>query len=222
MTQRHPRGLTRRIRALLCALVLSTATTTAVAAEPSDATVERLTTLVVEAVPLGEIFEMLADTDPAWPMQDKPDAVTPAQLACLRRELSADGYRASKRVEVANYAKRSPGTVEGDIRILSDGAAFLMRELMLAGAQQERTGKPMSEEDVLGKASPAQVAAFMTFMTDADYRGLRRLTGIGSAFSPDNSQEENEAAGESAGENMAMRAMLGAMERCDVSTSALF
>lgn len=222
MTQRHPRGLTRRIRAIVCALVLSTATTAAVAAEPSEATVDRLTDLVVQAVPMGEIFQMLANDDPAWPMQDKPNAVSPAQLACLRRELSPTGYRTTKRAEVVEYVGRNAAQVDGDIRVLSDGAAFLMRELMLGGAKQERTGKPVSPEEIMGNATPSQLSAFMSFMASPEYRGLRGLAGIGNAFSADNSEQENESAGESAGENMAMRAMLGAMERCDVATSVLF
>ena len=222
MTQRHPRGLTRRIRALVCALVLSTATTAAVAAEPSEATVDRLNDLVVQAVPMGEIYEMLAKDDPKWPMQDKPDAVTSTQLACLRRELSVDGYRASRRVEVAEYARRNPENVEGDIRVLADGAAFLMRALMLAGAENERSGKEVVPEEVLGTATPAQASAFISFMSEPKYSDLRGLTGIGNSYASGNSARQNEAAGESAGENLAMREMLGAMERCDVPMSVLF
>lgn len=84
----------KRVIQSISALLLTGAllSASAHAAGPANASqeakTERLTDLMVELVPMGRIFEMLAKEDPKWPMQDKPDAVTPAQLSCLRAELS--------------------------------------------------------------------------------------------------------------------------------------
>lgn len=223
MTQRHPRGLTRRIAAALVACAMSlTAGASAAAPPSSDAKVDQLTDLVVEAVPLGKIFGMLAEADPKWPMQDKPNAVSAGQLACMRRELSPAGHREATRRDVIAYMAREPEQVDADIRVLSDGAAMLMGRLMLAGAEGERTGNQVTPEQVMSDSTPEQLAAFMAFMTSPDYRDIRSLAGIGEAFDAGQSAAENEAAGEGAGQTLAMRVMLGAMSRCDVPTSVLF
>lgn len=187
-----------------------------------DAKTDRLTDLMVELVPMGRIFEMLAKNDPKWPMQDKPDAVTPAQLSCLRAELSIDGYRRAKRKEVAEYVSANSSRVDADVTLLEGGAASMMGRLMMAGAEGERTGVKVSEQEVLGAATPEQLASFMAFMTAPDHDGLRKLSGIGNAFSTAKSSEENEQSGEAAGENLATQVMLRAMGTCEVSMATLF
>jgi len=187
-----------------------------------EAQVDRLTDLVVRAIPLGTIFESLSEADPNWPMQEKPEAVTADQLGCLRRELSSDGYRRTKREDAAAYVKQHPSSLEQDLRVLDEGAAMMMGKLMLAGVEQERTGVPVDESALMGQASPEQLAAFMSFMTSPDHASLRRLAGIGNAFDHERSAEENESAGEAAGADLATRVMLKAMGRCEVPSSVLF
>ena len=231
---RSPRPVRRLSVALFLGAALSLAAGIAVAAAPADnalaktgkpqqdAQVERLTDLVVQAIPMGAIFETLSEADPNWPMQEKPDAVTPEQLGCMRRELSAEGYRRAKREDAAAYAQQHTSLVEQDIRVLNEGAAMMMGKLMLAGVEQERTGVPVDQNALMGQASPEQLAAFMSFMTSPDYAPLRRLAGIGNAFDHGRSAEENENAGEAAGADLATKVMLKAMGRCDVPSSVLF
>lgn len=183
---------------------------------------DRMADLLVELVPIGTIFESLAKDDPKWPMQEKPDAVDAKQLACLRGELSASGHRRAKRKEVDAYAETNPSRVSEDIKVMEEGAAFLMGKLMLAGAEQERTGKPVSEEQIMSQATPEQLAAFMSFMTHPDYVGLRRLAGVGNAFDTQKSAEENEEAGQQVGESLATKVMLNAMSACEIPASVLF
>lgn len=187
-----------------------------------DAKIERLTDLMVELVPMGRIFDMLAKDDPKWPMQDKPDAVTPAQLSCLRSELSNTGYRRAKRKDVAEYVAANPSRVDDELKLLESGAAAVMGRLMIAGAEGERTGVKVSEQEVLGSATPEQLGSFMAFMSAPDHAGLRKLSGLGNAFSTDKSSEENEQNGEAAGQNLATQVMLRAMGACEVSMATLF
>jgi len=212
------------ISALLLAGALLSAS--AQAAGPANASQEaktdRLTDLMVELVPMGRIFDMLAKSDPKWPMQDKPDAVTPAQLSCLRTELSNTGYRRAKRKDVAEYVAANPSRIDDELKLLEGGAATVMGRLMMAGAEGERTGVKVSEQEVLGSATPEQLASFMAFMTAPDHAGLRKLSGLGNAFSTEKSSEENEQSGEAAGENLATQVMLRAMGACDVSMATLF
>jgi hypothetical protein len=208
---------------LLAGVALFASAHAAGPAKASDeAQTERLTDLMVELVPMGRIFEMLAKDDPKWPMQEKPDAVTPAQLSCLRTELSTAGYRRGKRTDVAAYAAANPSSLADDVKLLEGGAAALMGRLMMAGAEGERTGVKVSEQEVLGGATPEQLASFMAFMTGPDHAGLRKLAGIGNAFSGEKSAEENEKSGEAAGENLATQVMLRAMGSCEVSMATLF
>ena len=234
---RSPNRVRRLSAAFLFSAALSLAAGAVIAAAPADTApaktaksakpgndpqVDRLADLVVRAIPLGAIFETLADAEPNWPMHEKPDAVTSRQLACLRRELSADGYRRVKREDAAEYVKRNPSLLEQDIRVLDEGAAMMMGKLMMAGVEQERTGVPVDQNALMGEASPEQLAAFMSFMTSPDHAPLRRLAGIGNAFDHERSAEENENAGEAAGADLATKVMLKAMGRCEVPASVLF
>ena len=217
--------MTRIARRCLIALMLSAAGCLAALpafAQSSGDRVARLTDLVVQTVPMGEIFTMLADTSPEWPMQEKPGAVSAGQLACLRDELSNDGYRRMKRTEVVAYVAENSAEVNADIAVLERGAAKTMRALMLAGVEQERTGVAVDQNEILGQATPDELAAFMQMMTDEKQSKLRRLLGIGNAFDAARSAEENESAGEAAGGDLATRVMLKAMSNCSVPSSVLF
>lgn len=212
--------MTKRLNQLLLAALLATVPMLASAA--GDARVDRLTDLVVSAIPLGKVFDHFAKGDPQWPMQDAPDKVTPAQLACMRKELSTPGYRRAKRDEVAKYVARNRGRIERDIEVLDGGAALLMGKLMMAGVEQEMTGVPVDQNALMSEATPEQLSAFMSFMTAPDFAPLRVLAGIGDAFDAGADGEANEQRGEAAGADLATRVMLGGMQRCDVPTSILF
>lgn len=223
----HPRAR-RLLAALLFSAVLALPAMAAAAGADKvekaarDGRIDRLNDLVVRAIPLGMIFDDLARQDPKWPMQAKPEAVNAKQLRCLRRELSDDGYRKAKREDVVAYVARHPSAIDQDIRVLDEGAAMMMGKLMMAGVEQERTGIEVDQNALMSEAEPAQLAAFMSFMTSPDHASLRRLAGIGNAFDSQRSAEENENAGEAAGADLATQVILRAMGRCDVPSSVLF
>ena len=192
-------------------------------AQASAAKIDRMTDLVVELMPFGKIFEDLAKADPQWPLpMGGKGGVTKSQHACLRGELSLAGQRRMKRVDVAAYAARNPARLDAEIRLLEGGASRLMNQLVLAGADAERTGVAANEEAILSAASVEQLAAFMSLMQAPEYAGLRRLAGMGDVFDASKSKEENEAAGEEVGADLATQYMFKAMGTCQVSTSALF
>lgn len=186
------------------------------------AKVERLTDLVVELMPIGAIFEDLAKADPQWPLPESQKGISAGQRSCLRGELNRTGYRRMKRVDVAAYAAANPSQLEADIRVLEGGSARLMNRLVLAGADAERTGVPADEQAILSSASIEQIGSFMSLMQSPDYAGLRRMAGLGNAFDANKSKEENEAAGEDIGADLATQAMFKAMSACKIPASALF
>lgn len=191
-------------------------------AQANAAKVERLTDLVVELMPLGAIFEGLAKTDPQWSLPGNQKAINASQRSCMRGELNQAGYRRMKRVDVAEYAAANPSRLDADIRVLEGGSSRLMNRLVLAGADAELTGVPADEQAILSSASIEQLSSFMSLMQSPDYAGLRRMAGLGNAFDANKSKEENEAAGEDIGADLATQAMFKAMATCKIPASALF
>lgn len=80
---------------------------------PAASNTARMTDLQVRMMPFGAIFDTLASENPSWPLQDKPDAVTPTQLSCLREQLSTPGYR---RYKLAQVRLMSPPIPRGWMR----------------------------------------------------------------------------------------------------------
>ena len=192
------------------------------AARPSQSDIQRMTDLQVLMLPFGTIFEMLAKEDPNWPMQEKPDAVTPKQLACLRSELSTSGYRRYKQTQVKAYLAANPSRAASEIALLEQGAAELFGKLVMAGADSERSGVEAKPEVLLKDATPEQMSSFISFFGDPNHAELRKLSGLGDAISPGKSVSENESAGEQLGSTITVQIILKAMSTCEVPTSVLF
>lgn len=217
---RRRSGLVPAVLLGLCAVFTAHAAQDAGPSSPSD--VQRMTDLQVRMMPFGAIFEMLAKDDPNWPMQEKPDAVTPGQLACLRGELSTAGYRRYKQAQVEAYLAANPSRAASEIALLEQGAAELFGKLVMAGADSERSGVEAKPEVSLKDATPEQMSSFMSFFGDPNHAELRKLSGLGDAISLGKSASENESAGEQLGSTITLQVMLKAMSTCKVPTSALF
>lgn len=179
--------------------------------------VDKLTDLIVMLMPLGKIFESIAVENPAWPFQDQPERATKSQLSCLRSELSAEGFRRLKRKEVEVYAASHPDTIESDILLLESGVAELFGRLVMAGADSERTGVPVDSDAILKSASTAQVDAFTLFFSEPKLAELRKLGGVGNMLSSEKTKDENEAAGEQLGQDMASKFISTSMKTCEVN-----
>jgi hypothetical protein len=209
-------------RSALAAAVLATGT--AWAATPSEAQIDKLTDLVVQAMPFGQVFELVSAKDPNWPLGDKAGKATPAQLACLRGELSTEGYRRNKRKDVVAYAKAHPEDVANDIRLLEAGAAELFGKFVLAGAQGEATGKPADPEAIAASATAAQGVSLTALTTDPSHDELRELIGMGGMFdtlAAEGDDKQMQAKGEKQGTQLGVQLMLGAMQACELPLSAL-
>lgn len=213
----------RSMRDVLLAAVLVLASPLALASAGAgqDAKVERLLDAVVEMMPFGRVFDLLAAADPAWPFSDVADKVTGGQLACVRGELSSAGYRRYQRPRVAAYAVKNPGRVDKDLALLEGGAAPLFGKLVIAGAEGERTGVEVNPDVVLAGATPEQLASFMAVFSDPANAGLRELAGFGEALGLDKSEAENEAAGEAVGGDLAGMLLQRAFGQCGVDQKTL-
>lgn len=202
-------------------LVLAPLPTLASAGEGQGAKTLRLLDAVVEMMPFGKVFDSLAAQDPAWPFTDVADKVSGGQLACVRGELSSEGYRRYQLPLVTAYAVNHADRLDQDLALLEGGAAPLFGKLVLAGAEGERTGVQAAPETVLADATPEQVAAFMAVFGDADNAALRELAGIGEALGLEKSEAENEAAGEKVGGDLAGMLLRRSLATCGVDPASL-
>lgn len=206
---------------LLCSAQASALEATAPAADPAASRVDRMTDLLLQAVPFGRMFEMASKGDPNWPVQDRPRAVDATQLACLRSELSAEGFRRNKRSEVAAYVAAHPKQVDEEIGLMQSGASELMGRAMMAGAESGISGKDVDANAVLSDATPEQFLAFIRFINAPEFADLRKLSGIGDAIDLTDSARDTEKNGERLGMDMASKAILQAVGTCRIPMSAL-
>jgi hypothetical protein len=190
------------------------------AAAPGDADIDRMTNAVVRAMPFGAVFDILAGENAKWPMQERPDAVTAGQLACLRGELSSAGYRRIRHAEVKQYAAANPDRFAADLALLESGSAKLFGGLVLAGADAEHNGTKVSPESIIAAASKVEIESFTRLMSDAQYAVLRKLLGMGEMFDANASAKENEARGEDAGGALVANLMRAAISTCDIPETA--
>lgn len=208
--------------ALLAAgLVLASPLALASTGEGRGAKIARLVDAIVEMMPFGKVFDLLAAEDPSWPFADVADKVGGGQLSCVRGELSSAGYRRYQLPLVTAYAVNNPDRVDKDLALLEGGAAPLFGKLVVAGAEGERTGVEVNPEVLLADATPEQLGAFMAVFSDPANAGLRELAGFGDALALDKSEAENEAAGEKVGGDLAGRLMQRAMATCGVDPKTL-
>lgn len=215
-----PRTFRQRFLLAAC-LVLASPLALASAGAGHAAKVERLLDAVVEMMPFGKVFDLLAAADPAWPFAGAEDKVDGGQLACVRGELSSDGYRRYQQPLVTAYAADNAARLDQDLALLEGGAAPLFGKLVIAGAEGERSGVAVQPEVLLADATPEQLAAFMAVFSDPDNAGLRGLAGFGEALGLQKSEAENEAAGEKVGGDLAGMLLQRALNTCGVDPATL-
>jgi hypothetical protein len=209
--------------ALVLAWTLLIVAPSALAQDVSTGQVAAMTDALVEMLPFGRVLDDAAAHDPAWPMQQKANAVTVEQLACLRQELSSEGYRRSKHAAVEAYAKANPSRFAGDLKLLDGGAATMFGKLVRTGfAKKDGDDSDTDTMSVLKSSSSEELLSFMTFFSDPEYAQLRTLSGIGNSLDINKSSAENEAIGQGLGSSMVMKLMISAMASCNVPPSAIF
>ena len=203
-----------RIASLSLALLLAAAG--AEAAEPTRQQIDEMTDAVVALLPMGRIMEDAAAADPEWPVQGKANAVTPEQLACLRSELSMEGFRRFKRLDVVEHLSNDSRDFKSELQVLRQ-AAPLMSKIMMAGADAAKRKTELQPADLMRDADADQMMAMISLGRDPKFRNLRELTGIGDAMSGESSGSENETTGQM----IAMKAMFHGMKACGVSPGVL-
>lgn len=206
---------------LTAGMLLASPLALAAPGEGQGAKIERLLDSVVEMMPFGKVFDLLAADDPSWPFTGVADKVEAGKLACVRGELSSAGYRRYQLPLVTAYAVNHPDRLDKDLALLEAGAAPLFGKLVIAGAEGERTGVEVNPEVVLADATPAQIESFMAVFSDPANAPLRELAGFGNALGLEKSEAENEAAGEKIGGDLAGQLLRRAFTHCGVDPSTL-
>ena len=214
----------RALRAALLAAALlgGAAAMAADDAATRPARVDHVADLLVTMLPMGEIFDETAAKDPRWPLGDKAAKLPEDKLKCMRGELSSDGFRRQRVVEVREYYRNvSDDQLANDLRVLDGGAAVLLRKFMQAGFEAKRSGKPVDQAKAMEGATGAQMASMVEFVQSPDFKGLRKLSGLGDSFSGNRSATESEDAGKSAGASLVTKFMFKAMDTCSVPPASL-
>lgn len=186
-----------------------------------EAQADHVADRLVQMMPFGELMDETAKADPAWPLQERAGKSTPEQLACLRRELSADGYLRSRRARAVEYIADNPQRIDEDLRVL-DRVSPVVGRMVKLGMESGKTGKDVDPASVVKDMSADDLQSFLSFISEPKYASLRALSGLGEAFSLTRSVKENEDAGKSVGERLVGQLMIDAMATCDVPTSVLF
>lgn len=182
--------------------------------------VERLTTALVTLMPLGDAFDHFSQQDPTWPFMKKAGNVTPAQMACVRNELSSDGFRRARHAEVEAYVRDHPSRVKDDVELLESGAAEAYGKLIKAGIDSKLAGTTADSNAVLKSLTSEQILSFVKFTKDPNYADLRKLAGFGEALTDADSSKEGKKAGEHIGASLTSEYMLQAIATCKVPPSA--
>lgn len=180
---------------------------------------QQLAALLAQMLPLGKMMDAQAARDPKWPLEGKVDLVTPEQLACMRHEMSSDGWRQSKLAEAREYAMAHPERVAADLRILQAGAAKVTSRMVHAGLLAKEGEAPVDTKAALASVSAKQMHAFVLFAKDPGFAQLRELVGIENSFNK--TREENQKASYDMGVSIGMKFTLRAMDDCKIPPATL-
>lgn len=209
----------------VCFAMALLASGSAVAARPAvDVTqqqIQRLTDLVVETMPAGEIMDHQVANDPTWPLKDRASRVSADQLRCMRGQLSSASYLAAKSKDVAAFAVAHADEVADDIKVLERGAARVSHQLIMGGARAHETGAPPDPRTDLKSITGEQMIAYTSYEYDPRYTNLRNLVGIGNASDPTKSPQERHEAMAAKMLVLNMDMMYRAMDACNVPPATM-
>lgn len=183
----------------------------------SEAEIVRLAELGFDALPLAAVVEMVAARDPAWPFQQRPDAVDARQLACVRSRMDTGHLRRAMQQRTREHARLDPSGLREGLRLLEQGGAALFRASMLQGVDAAADGSMPDAGALEASMTPEQQQAAVALLHDPRYRPLRALFGL-----PEQTHHDYET-GVEAGVTM-VRVLLapvlaGALEACAVPLS---
>jgi hypothetical protein len=166
-----PETLTPRRLSAALAVAAAAALAGCASAPPPASQVERLQDQFLAIMPLGEMLGHVASRDPNWPLQNEMDRHTPQDVACMRRELSPDKGSAVMRERAADYARKYPDRVSGDVAMLDAGAVRFVGSAMRAGMFGGDRPRP----------DPQDLKATIEFLTASRYADLREAMYLDGA-----------------------------------------
>jgi hypothetical protein len=137
-----------------------------------DAALDRMTSHLLTMLPMDRIFQQVMGEH----REELNTQLDAKQLDCLQGEVSADAFRARKRADVQRFATAKPQDFESGLKVLDDGAAALIVNIMeasLSGKDYEMSG-----------ADPDDMVAFMSFVYASQHTDLRELSGFGDFSKP--------------------------------------
>jgi hypothetical protein len=180
---------------------------------PPDA--DRLTSLVVRAVPMGQMLQASLDKDPNWPVGKKVSRIKAEQLQCLRQRLSPEGYQQSRREAVDKFIERDPNQVQEAIEVLEQGGADVMASAFRAGLKNKNTGGDVEFDNIARNFTPQQMHSYSELTSRDKYEPLRKLL-IGISNFPLGKNR-----GALVGKRIGLLVMRDALEHCQVPLSAI-
>ena len=179
---------------------------------PADP-VQRFADAYVELLPIGPLLDATAAQDARWPLAEKADMVSAAQLGCMRGALSSTELLPRQRRMAREYALAHPDALAGELQVLEAGAARLIGESMLAGAGVLPAARP---------ATAAETEALAAFATQPRFARLRRATGrehlVGAASVPTDPAQR----GRALGQQLLVRFMTDAFVQCHIPVKLLY
>lgn len=183
--------------------------------------IQRLTDLVVETMPLGEVQDHSMAADPTWPLKQRASRISAEQLACIRSQLSSSAYRVARAKDVRDFANAHADEVADAIKVLEGGAAKVSHGFVMGGVRARETGTPLDPAKDMKSITGSEMIAYTKYEYDPKFADLRNLTGIGDANDPAKSSEERHQAMAAKFLVMDMDAMYRAMDACHVPPATM-
>ena len=181
---------------------------------PADR-VERFADAYMQLLPVGQVMASAAAQDARWPLGDKADLVSDAQLACMRQALSPQTVASRQRQSARDYARAHPDSLDDDLRVLEGGAARLIGQAMMAGAERTPAAALAG-----ATATPEQTQALAAFATEPRYADLRRATGRDALIG--GGTQRAQRGGRELGQALLVRHMTEAFLTCHIPVKLLY
>jgi hypothetical protein len=179
---------------------------------PADP-VERFAGAYTRLLPVGRLLDASAAQDARWPLADKAELVSAAQLDCMRGTLSSGELLPRQRQLARDYARAHPDALASELQVLEAGAARLIGEAMLAGAGLLPVAAP---------ATPAETEALAAFVTQPRFAGLRRATGLEHLAGAVGAPADPRQRGRTLGRQLLTRFMTDAFVQCHIPVKLLY
>ncbi len=179
---------------------------------PGADLVPRFAQAYVQLLPIGRLLDAAAAQDTRWPLADRADWVSAAQLGCMRRALSSAELTPRQHQAARQYAEAYPDTLAADLQVLEAGAARLIGEAMLAGAGAMVAPVP---------ASARENDALAAFVTEPRFATLRRATGLDPLTDAGTGADPAQR-GRALGQRLLTRHMTDAFLHCHIPVQLLY